>query len=149
MELGLVVHGRKTSSSGATNRSKADIVADYRQKLDELQRSTGSVGPLPSAANGPATLSSSAVVSEASGATGQGSTHDFVSIGSVSASALSCGTGGLAACGFSIQSGPCQRPDEDASSAPCTKTTEFRACGTSGDPSEICSGRRFGDGGQR
>ena len=41
-----------------------------------------------------AASSSSAIVSEASGATAQGSTHDFVSDGSAPASALSRGTGG-------------------------------------------------------
>ena len=49
VELGLVVH--VGSGVALRCRKKADIVADYKKKLDDLQRPIVSVGPSPSAAN--------------------------------------------------------------------------------------------------
>ena len=42
VELGLTVTVRKPSGSGCMQRSKADIMADYKQMLSESRRSTGS-----------------------------------------------------------------------------------------------------------
>ena len=67
---------RKSDSSGLAQRTKPDILDDYKQKLDE--------SPAAAAASKPAAKCSSAFVSDAPQAMTGGSTHDFVSVGSVS-----------------------------------------------------------------
>ena len=126
-ELGLVVYVGKRSGSGcrpgSRPRSKADIIAEYKRKLEELQRSsTGSGGPALSSVNESAASSTSAVVCQESARTVPGSAHDFVSAGSPSGSALSFRQGGLPSHGFTAKLGPCQPPSEDATSARCGRT---------------------------
>ena len=77
MGLGVLTRVRKSDGSGWASRTKAEILGDYKRKLDE--------SPAASAASEVAASCSSAFVSEALQAMTQGSAHDFVSVGSPSA----------------------------------------------------------------
>ena len=62
VELGLPVKVRKPSGSGYMQRSKADIMADYKQMLSESRRSTGSDGPALPASNEASVTSASSTL---------------------------------------------------------------------------------------